>query len=137
MEIDTFQHPILLFDGVCNLCQGSIQFVIRFDPKDRFRFAPLQSDTAKRLLLHYEVEDNQLSSVILIYQNRIYRKSKAALYTLKLLRFPWPLFFIFIIIPHIISDKVYDFIGNHRYIWFGKKNHCWLPNKTLENKFLN
>ena len=130
-------NPIILFDGVCHLCAGSVQFVIKRDPQQRFRFARLQSDVAQQLLAEYHATDHDLDSVILIYQGRLYRKSRAALHTALLLRRAWPMLGLFLLIPRFIADPVYDYIGRHRYHWFGKKESCRLPESDQHWRFLD
>ena len=97
-------NPILLFDGICHLCVDSVQFVIKRDPLQRFRFARLQSQVAQQLLAGYEVTDNNLGSVVLIHKGRTYRKSRAALHTLLLLHRAWPLLGIFLLVPRLIAE---------------------------------
>jgi len=131
------ENPIILFDGVCHLCAGSVQFVIKRDPRQRFRFARLQSKVAQQLLAEQQASDTGLDSVILIYQGRLYRKSRAVLRTALLLRPAWPLLGIFLLVPRFIADPVYDFIGQHRYQWFGKKASCRLPESGQHWRFLD
>lgn len=131
------ENPVILFDGVCHLCSGSVRFVIKRDPQQRFRFARLQSGVAQQLLSEYSLTDNGLDSVILIYRGRAYRKSRAALHTLRLLHRAWPLMGVFLLIPRFIADPVYDFIGRHRYRWFGKADACWLPDTDQYWRFLD
>lgn len=129
--------PTLLFDGVCNLCEDSVRFVIKRDPKRRFRFASLQSDYAQPLLKQYGLEDQPLSSVILINNGRAWRKSAAALRVAGMLSGPVKLLEIFLILPRPLTDWAYDFIGNRRYRWFGKKQACWIPEPELMALFLD
>lgn len=124
--------PILLFDGVCHLCVDTVQFVIKRDPSQRFRFASLQSSAAEQLLAGYDITDISLDSMILIYKGWIFRKSRAALHTLLLLHRAWPLLAAFLLVPRVIAEPVYDYIGRHRYRWFGKMNACWIP-ETNQN----
>ena len=131
------ENPILLFDGVCHLCAASVQFVIKRDPQQRFRFARLQSAVAQQLLAAHHASDNSLDSVILIYQGQLYRKSRAALRTAMLLNRAWPLMGVFLLVPRLIADPVYDYIGRHRYQWFGKKESCWLPGSDQRWRFLD
>jgi predicted DCC family thiol-disulfide oxidoreductase YuxK len=133
----TEDKPILLFDGVCHLCAGSVQFVIKRDPLQRFRFAPLQSAAAQQLLAKYDASGNNLDSVVLIYKGRMHRKSRAALHTLLLLHRAWPLLGVFLLVPRFIADPIYDFIGRHRYRWFGKMKTCWLPETDQQWRFLD
>jgi predicted DCC family thiol-disulfide oxidoreductase YuxK len=137
MHVDS-QQPIILFDGVCNLCERSVQFVIRNDRDARFRFASLQSPAAQRILAEFQYVEDELSSVLLIDNGQLYRKSRAALRIARQLDGAWPvLYYLFFWIPSFVSDVVYDFIGNRRYRWFGKKDECWLPHDDLRKRFLD
>ena len=129
-------HPILLFDGVCNLCNSSVQFVIKRDPKSKFRFAALQSEEGKQLLEYYNLPVEDIFSVILIEGEKVYTRSTAALRMLKHLGGGWSLFYFFIIIPRPIRDIVYKFIARNRYKWFGQKDSCMIPTPELQNRFL-
>ena len=133
----TAQYPVLLFDGVCHLCAGSVQFVIKRDSHERFRFARLQSPAAQQLLARFNATDSDLNSVILIYKGRVYRKSRAVLRTLLLLHRAWPLFGVFLLVPRLIADPIYDYIGRHRYRWFGRMDACWLPETKQHWRFLD
>lgn len=128
---------VILFDGVCNLCQASVQFVIARDPSRRFRFAALQSDIGRRLLAAHDVAVPDLSSVILVADGRVHVKSSAALRVCRRLRGAWPLMAAFLVLPPFIRDAVYDVIGNRRYRWFGKKDVCWVPTADLGDRFLD
>ncbi len=130
---------LILFDGVCNLCERTVQFVIRNDARARFRFASLQSPAAQRVLADVDRRtDDELSSVLLVDGGRVYRKSEAALRIAKRLDGAWPLFYyLFFWVPRSIADLVYDFVGNRRYRWFGKKDACWMPNEDLRRRFLD
>ncbi len=114
-----------------------MQFVIKHDKSARYRFASLQSDAAQRLLKEYAFDDVELGSVLLVADGRVYQKSCAALRIAKQLDGGWPiLYYLFSWIPTRLSDVVYDFIGNRRYKWFGKKDECWLPDEHLRKRFL-
>ncbi|MDO3694632.1 DCC1-like thiol-disulfide oxidoreductase family protein [Wenyingzhuangia sp. chi5] len=130
------KQPILLFDGVCNLCNHSVQLVIKNDVKNRFLFAPLQNPD----IIHYlEKNPNNfkgIDSIILLTPKKIYTKSSAALRVAKQLRGLYPLLYIFYIIPKPMRDLVYDFIAKNRYKWFGKQTSCMIPTPELKNKFL-
>ena len=129
-------QPLLLFDGVCNLCNSSVQFVIKYDTKKQFHFSSLQSDAAKEILLQFGETNLNLDSVILISDEKIYSKSSAILRVLKLLGGFYSIGIIFYIIPKFIRDKIYDFVAKNRYKWYGKRESCMLPNKELKNRFL-
>ena len=131
----TGNEPLILFDGVCNLCSASVQFIIKHDRDALFRFAALQSPLGVEITS--TSGDTQLDSVLLYHDNQIYRKSSAALHTLKLLGGIWAATYVFIIIPAPIRDSIYDFIGKRRYRWFGKKDQCWLPDESLKKRFLD
>ena len=134
----TSEPPLILFDGVCNLCERSVQFVIRNDSKNLFRFAALQSDVAASLLRDYEYTYDELSSMLLVNDGVLYRQSRAALEIARRLDWPWPLFYYgFFWVPAFIADRVYRFIGNRRYRWFGKKQECWIPDADLAARFID
>lgn len=136
-EVNTFEHPVLLFDGVCNLCNSSVQFIIDKDPKSKFHFASLQSDIGQELLDRFGANSGSLDSVVLIKNDKVYSRSSAALQALKTLGGGWSLFYAFVIIPKPVRDVVYDWIAKNRYKWFGKKDACWLPTPDLRTRFLD
>lgn len=127
---------IILFDGVCNLCNGSVQFVIKRDPKKVFRYAALQSDFAKNLLESLNQPAPDVESVILVDGEAVYYRSDAALRIAKHLNGAWPMLSVFLIIPRFIRDAVYNFIGRNRYRWFGKQESCMIPTSELKSLFL-
>lgn len=128
--------PILLFDGVCNLCNRSVQFVIRNDRAGKFRFASLQSETGQSLLQQYGLPMDRFNTLVLIDNGRAYTRSTGALRMLKLLGGWWSLAYSLIIIPPFIRNGLYNWIARNRYRWFGKNESCWLPAPELENRFL-
>lgn len=127
---------VILFDGVCNLCNASIDFVIKRDKKDLFRVGALQEEAGKTLLSKFEVNPEYLDSLVLIEEDQVFFRSTAALRIAKKLPGLWPLFYGFIILPPFIRDGIYDWIGKNRYRWFGKKNTCRLPTPEEKAKFL-
>lgn len=129
-------YCIILFDGVCNLCNGAINFVIIRDTANVFKFAPLQEKSGSLLLEKHAIDPQRIDSIVLIENNTVYVKSAAALRIAKKLSGPWPLLYIFIIIPAFIRDGVYDFIAKNRYKWFGKKNQCIIPTPSTKERFL-
>lgn len=129
--------PIVLFDGVCNLCNSAVQFIIRHDKKNTFMFTSLQSDTGKKLLAQYDLPLNELNSFILIENNKAYTRSSGALRVIKKLKGLWPLLYGFIIVPKFIRDGVYNWVGRNRYRWFGKQDACMIPTPQLKARFLN
>ena len=128
---------IVLFDGVCNLCNNAVQFVIRRDKKDRFRFAALQSEAGLRLVQERGIDTSQVDSIILI-EPRVayYTKSEAALRIARSLGGLWPAMWVFMGIPPGLRDLVYDWVARNRYRIFGKRQACMVPTPELKNKFL-
>lgn len=155
------EHPILLFDGVCNLCNGAVQFFIRRDSKARLRFAALQSEAGRALLhateqgpvpqrLHataerqrqevaesWEREDDAVDSVILVADGRLFVKSTAVLKSLRYLPYPWRLLSMLLLVPRAVRDGVYDEVARHRYRWFGRRVSCMIPTPELRDRFLS
>lgn len=129
-------NAIILFDGICNLCNSSVNFVIKHDTKKQFIFASLQSDAAKDILLQFGIINLPLESIILIENNKIYKKSTAVLRIAKQLNNGIQFSYVFILIPKFIRDAIYNFIGKYRYQWFGKKHECMIPSKELKNRFI-
>jgi len=130
-------NDVILFDGVCNLCSNIVQFVIRHDKKNRYKFASLQSEFGQKLIKQFKLSANELNSFILYENGRIYTKSTGALKVAKHLDGSWSLLYGFIIIPKFIRDAVYSYIAKHRYQWFGKKDACWVPTPALKEKFID
>ena len=130
-------RPVILFDGVCNLCTGSVRFVIERDSRKQFRFASLQSPVAEKLLGPQRNEADRLESVVLVVGERIYRKSSAALLIARRLDGLWPLLSVLLAIPRPLRDAVYDWIGRRRYRMFGKRAACWKPQPELADRFLD
>ena len=130
------EHPILLFDGVCNLCNSTVQFVIRQDKHAAFRFASLQSEVGKNLLEEYKVEEKNLNSVILIHKGHYYAYTDAVLEMLRLLGGFWQITYVFKLIPRVLRNSIYRFVAANRYRWFGKQESCWLPTAELKERFL-
>jgi len=128
--------PVVLFDGVCNLCNGSVRFVIERDPHKHFQFAPLQSETATTLIGGTANPLAMPDSIVLVDDGRLYVRSTAALRIARRLRFPWPLLWVFMAVPRPLRDWVYDVIARHRYGWFGKRDTCMVPTKEIRDRFL-
>jgi predicted DCC family thiol-disulfide oxidoreductase YuxK len=130
-------HPVILFDGVCNLCSAAVQFVIKRDPKHHFRFASLQSETGQQLLQQHGLSAPYPDSIVLLEDGKSYARSAAVLRIAKKLQGLWPLMYGFMIIPAFIRDGMYNWIASKRYQWFGKKETCWIPNAELSSLFIN
>jgi predicted DCC family thiol-disulfide oxidoreductase YuxK len=129
--------PIIYFDGVCNLCEGSVQFILRIDRKNIFRFASLQGRAGQDMLAQHQMSGDDLKSFVLQEGDNIYTRSTGALRVLRLAGGAWTLLYAFIIIPRFLRDAVYGIISRNRYRWFGKKTECWIPTPELRGKFLD
>ncbi|MEO7522862.1 MAG: thiol-disulfide oxidoreductase DCC family protein [Ferruginibacter sp.] len=130
-------HPIILFDGICNLCNSSVQFVIKHDPGAMYKFASLQSEPGQKLLRQFNLATNDFNSFVLIQGSVAYTKSTAALKVAKQLKGAITLLYGFIIVPAFIRDAIYKFISRNRYKWFGKRDECMIPTPALKERFLN
>ena len=130
------EYKIILFDGVCNLCNSGVNFIIDHDRKNIFRFASLQSDAGQTLLKKFSLNNESFDSIILIDNEKYFSRSSAVLKIVK--NFPgfWKLLYISIVIPPAIRDFLYDIIAENRYKWFGKKDSCRVPTPELKEKFL-
>ena len=130
------EHPLILFDGDCNLCNGSVQFVLKRDPKAMFQFASLQSQAGRQALAMVASLD-QPDSIILIRAGKLCVKSTAALGIARGLRWPWPLLSVFWLVPYWLRDLVYDWIARNRVRWFGKPERCLVPKPEFRGRFLD
>ena len=134
--MESKNHKIILFDGVCNLCNGAVTFIIKRDKKDVFKFAALQSEIGRELTSKFNIDTSKVDSIILIDGEKHYEKSSAALRIAKYLSGAYPLLFGFMVVPKFIRNAVYDYIARNRYKWFGKKESCMIPTAKLKDKFL-
>lgn len=145
-ELEGASFPILLFDGVCNYCNSWVNFIIRHDPKKKFRFAALQSEAGKKILKQYSIADppersvsvraGKEESAILIYNEKVYMRSSAGLHALFHVGGIYSLAFAFIIFPEYVRDFYYDIIARNRYKWWGKKDSCMIPTEDVKDRFL-
>lgn len=129
-------NSIILFDGVCNLCNGFVQFIIKHDQKAVFKFAALQSAAGQTLLAKHKITED-LKSVILIKEGKVFTQSAAVLKIAVQLGFWWKFFYIFCIIPPVIRNAIYRLIAKYRFKFFGKSDNCMIPSPEIENRFLN
>ncbi|MDS0282893.1 thiol-disulfide oxidoreductase DCC family protein [Haloarcula onubensis] len=129
-------HPVLLFDGVCNLCNGVVQFVIPRDPEGRIHFAPLQSDAGKALLSGQGLPPGALDSVVLVEDGEVYRKSDAVIRTAELLGWPYRAAAVGRAVPASVRDALYDVVADNRYDVFGRKDRCMVPDEDVQDRFL-
>jgi predicted DCC family thiol-disulfide oxidoreductase YuxK len=128
---------ILLFDGECNLCNSTVQFVIKHDAKANIKFASLQSEFGQKLMKKFEIHQHYLDSIIFIEGNIAYYKSTAALRLFRQLDGWWKLTYAFMIVPKLIRNLVYDYIARNRVKWFGKAQTCWVMTPDLKDRFLS
>jgi predicted DCC family thiol-disulfide oxidoreductase YuxK len=129
-------HPVILFDGVCNLCNRWVQFVIRRDPEGVFRFAPLQSAVGEQLLSESDSATDRLDSVVLVEDGEWYTKSDAVLRVARRLGGVYRLLWPFRFLPTRLRNRLYDFVASRRYRWFGKRDRCMMPTPDVESRFL-
>lgn len=127
---------ILLFDGYCNLCHSSVQFVLKHEKKSELYFTSLQSPVGLEILTYYKIDSSKIDSLVLIEKNKAYTKSTAALKLGKYLKGIYSLSSIFMIVPLFIRNWVYDFIAKNRYKWYGKQDSCLMPDENLAKRFL-
>lgn len=127
---------IVLIDGVCHLCQGLVRFIVPRDPRANFMFASLQSEPAKELLRAGSLPGNQLNTVVLVENGCYYTESAAVLRIARRLRFPWPLAYVFILVPKPLRNALYRLVARNRYRWFGRDEQCLLPSPDLKRRFL-
>lgn len=128
---------VVLFDGVCNLCNSSVNWIIDHDKKNEFRFASLQSEYGQRMVQQYNISGNYMDTVVLIKNDRAYLRSAAVLQVLKGIGGIYSLALVFNIFPAFIRDVVYNFIAKNRYRWFGKQESCRIPSPELKAKFID
>lgn len=129
-------HPVILFDGVCNFCNGIVNFLIRQDRKGVLRFAAMQTEAGKSVLAQYGFPENYLKSFVLVEKGKAYQKSTAALKLFQKLPWYWQWMQAFWIVPKFVRDGVYELIAKHRYWWFGKKGQCRIPTPEVRSRFL-
>lgn len=136
MDQELAVHGVILFDGVCNLCNGAVQFIISHDPKGYFNYAALQSEAGQRSLEEFHHSRTEINTIIFIQNGKRYTKSTAALLITRKLSGLWPLLSVFIVIPRFLRDPIYDYIARNRYKWFGQKAECMIPTAEIKLRFL-
>lgn len=137
MSTEKQQRPVIFFDGVCNLCNSSIQFVIKNDKKKQFLFATATSSAGRQALTANATKGGTPNSVILLHNGIYYTRSSAALQILRLLGGGWSLLYVLSIIPPFIRNGMYDLVARNRYKWFGKRQSCMIPDEALKSRFIN
>ena len=131
------EKPVILFDGVCNFCNGAVNFVLKQDKKGIFNFAALQSAAGQKLLQQYNLSMKDFDSFVLIENGKVYKKSTASLRVMNQLPWYWKEAQILRIVPRFLRDAIYDFIAKNRYKWFGKKEQCMIPTPEMRSRFLS
>ena len=131
------QKDVLLFDGVCNLCNGAVNFIIDHDPNGHFQFAALQSEFGQERLKELGFNTEEFDSLVLLSEGKVYKKSTAALRIARKLNGLYPLLAVFLIVPPFIRNWVYDVIGRNRYRWWGKRDSCRMPTPELRQRFVD
>ena len=129
-------YPVVLFDGVCNLCSGSVRFIIQRDPRRLFRFASLQSAATQSLLANFPAAPAGMQTVLVIVGDRLLVRSDAALWIVRHLSGLWPLLSVLWVIPRPLRDAAYDWVARYRYRWFGKQDVCMIPAPQDRERFL-
>jgi predicted DCC family thiol-disulfide oxidoreductase YuxK len=127
--------PVVLFDGVCRLCNGSVNFILRRDRKGRIKMAPLQSDYGRQVMASHELKPDPMDSMMLLEGEQLTVKSAAVIRISKYLGGAWPVCMALLIVPRFIRDFIYDIVAKNRYRWFGKYDTCRLPDADFENRF--
>ena len=130
------EHPLILFDGICNFCNSAVNFVIKKDKEAIINFAPLQSPKGKLYLKQYNYPVSNLNSFVFIEDNKVYTKSTAALKVCRHLKGLWPLCYGFIIVPKFIRDGIYSWVAKNRYKWFGVREECMMPTPEVRSRFV-
>lgn len=130
------EEPVVLFDGVCNLCNGVVGFLIPRDPDGRLRFAPLQSEAGQTLLVRHDIPTDELDTLVLVEGGRAYTKSTAAIRIAERLGWPYRAARIARILPVCVRDRLYDVVADNRYDWFGRKDRCMVPDEDVSDRFL-
>jgi predicted DCC family thiol-disulfide oxidoreductase YuxK len=128
---------VILFDGVCNLCNGFVQFLIERDPKRRYRYASLQSETGQALMRSAGLPADEINTVVLMEEGKAYTHSDVALRVARHMVGLWPLATVLYIVPKFLRDAIYNWVARNRYRWFGKKEACMVPTPELKSLFLD
>lgn len=128
---------LILFDGYCNLCSATVQFILKHDRKAKFRFASLQSEYGKTILQKHQLPTDSFGTFVLVEADIVFTKSTAALRIVKSLTGMWPLLYVAIIIPRFLRDAIYNLVARNRYKWFGRRDSCWLPKNDWRERFMD
>lgn len=123
-------------DGMCNLCNGSVKFILPRDRKFRFQFGTLQSEATQKVLASFGANPSDLSSVVLVENGKLYTRSSAVLRIVRRLSGAWPLLYVFVIVPPFIRNAIYDWVARNRHFWFGRSTACLMPPPGWKERFL-
>ena len=137
MAVESKHSGVVIFDGVCNLCNGAVNFIIKHDPEARFLFTPSQSELAVKLAAQHNIQESLDETIVLIQANECYYRSDAALEIASQLRGGWRLLRFFRLIPSGLRDWVYRIVAGHRYDWFGRRDVCMTPTVDVAGRFVN
>jgi predicted DCC family thiol-disulfide oxidoreductase YuxK len=135
--IDLQNKKVIYFDGVCNLCTGTVQFLLRHNKKEDILFSSLQSKSGLQMLRYFGLPQHNYSSFVFVENGVLYQQSTGALRVTRYLGGLWPLLYVLILVPPCIRNRVYNKIAKNRYKWFGKKGECWLPTPAFKKRFLD
>ena len=130
-------NNLIIFDGVCNLCNASVQFIINRDKKRVFKFLPLQSEKATKIFKQFNIDFENLDTIILIKNKNVFIRSDAVLEIAYTFEYPWKIVYFFIFTPKFIRDWIYKIIASNRYNWFGKRENCMIPTEDMKSRFLD
>lgn len=137
VQTEPMNNPhIVIFDGVCNFCNGAVNFIIQRDPESVFAFTPMQSELARELMERFYVPDVGMDTLVLIKEGKCYVLSDAALEIARDLTGPWRFCYVFKVVPRPIRDAVYKLFARNRYTLFGKKDACMVPSEEVKSRFL-
>ena len=128
---------IVIYDGVCNLCNFTVRFLIKLDHKHRLHFAHLQSNTSTNILEKNNIDSGNINSVAFAAEGRVFLKSEAIFEILRVIGFPWNIFLFLKVFPIKFLDNVYDIVAANRYKWFGKNDYCLIPTAQLQKRFID
>ncbi len=132
----TAEDRVVLFDGVCNVCESTAQFILRHDPVGKIKMASLQSEPGQEILAWAGMDGEDLDTLVFMEKGRVYVRSSGALRIARQLRFPWPVLSVLLIVPAFLRDWAYKIFARNRYKWFGKKTECMIPSPEIRARFL-
>jgi predicted DCC family thiol-disulfide oxidoreductase YuxK len=135
-NVNEIPNNLILFDGVCNLCNALVQFVIRHDANGKFRFAPIQSEIGREIFERHDLDPDDLQTFVFMMERRMFLRSDAAIEVASRFGGAWAILRVFLLVPRSLRDFIYSFIARHRYQWFGRKDVCMIPTPEIRERFL-